>query len=192
MRLFRWKLAVLTGAAFASTLAPACSSAPPVPPVALPALPAVPPPLPPCAAPEPLRLSVQALAGLNPGEKGESLAVVVRLYQLKGTGKLQGAGFDDLLDHDKETLGDELAASTEVTINPGERLEPSIVRNPDATYLAGVALFRRPAGTTWRALQRLPPPDPQYCHPLVVSKRVLAPRVVPVRFVLDENRIDLR
>src|SRR4051812_25796159 len=57
-----------------------------------------------CAAPEPLHVSLTASVRLNPGEKGEALATVVRIYQLKGVGKMIGVSFDDLLDHDKDTL----------------------------------------------------------------------------------------
>jgi type VI secretion system protein VasD len=145
----------------------------------------------PCATPEPLRVTLQATARLNPGEKGEALAVVVRLYQLKGTGKLQGSGFDDLLDHDKDALGDELVATTELTINPGDRLDPPVVRNPEAAYVAAVALFRRPAGNTWRAVKRLAPPDAQHCRAGPDTKGS-ATFGGPARFILDENRIDLR
>jgi type VI secretion system protein VasD len=118
----------------------------------------------PCPTPEPLHVSLQASQHLNPGEHGEALATVVRLYQLKGTAKIANASFDDLLDHDRDALGEDFLAVQEVTINPGDRLDPPIPRNADTTTLGAVALFRQPAGTTWRAIVKLPPPDPQYCH----------------------------
>jgi type VI secretion system protein VasD len=136
-------------------------------------------------------MTLQASARINLGEKGEALATVVRVYQLKGTGKLQGAGFDDVLDRDKETLGDEMVAVSEVTINPGDKVDPPITRNPEAVYVAAVALFRRPAGTTWRGVKKLAPPDPQHCQAGVAAKRSASPGGT-TRFVLDENRIDLR
>jgi type VI secretion system protein VasD len=179
----RFGIAIL--AAVAPAFGSGCSHASPPPPVAA-------PPPPPCTTPEPLRVTLQASTQLNPGEKGEPLAAVVRIYQLKGTGKLQGAAFDDVLDHDKEALGDELVATNEVTISPGDRVEPPIVRNPESTYVAAVALFRRPAGTTWRALKKLSPPDPQHCHPVRGAKRGPSGGATTTRFVLDENRIDLR
>jgi type VI secretion system protein VasD len=184
MARIRFGIAIL--AAVAPVFAAGCSHASPPP------LPVVVPP-PPCTTPEPLRVTLVATAQLNPGEKGEPLAAVVRLYQLKGTGKLQGAAFDDILDHDKDALGDELVAMNEVTISPGDRLEPPIVRNPESAYLAAVALFRRPAGSTWRAVKKLPPPDPQHCQSTRAPKRLLSPSpAAATRFVLDENRIDLR
>jgi len=177
-----------------------CSHDPPPPPQA----PA------PCPTPEPLHVSLQASTRLNPGEHGEALATVVRLYQLKGTAKIANASFDDLLDHDRDALGEDFLAVQEVTINPGDRLDPPTPRNPDTTTLGAVALFRQPAGTTWRAIVKLPPPDPQYCHPkdnkdAKDSKNAKAETTKAettkndaklvdnvTRIFLDDNRLELR
>ena len=156
-------------------------------PAATPAAPAPPSAPPPCKGPEPLRVVLTATSRLNPGEKGEALATVVRLYQLKGIAKLMGVSFDDLLDHDKDTLGEDFIAVQDVTINPGERLEPTVVRNPDTNYLLAVALFRQPAGTTWKTTKRLNPPNPQFC-----DDGAQASNDGTVRLALDENRIELR
>ena len=173
-----------------------CSHDPPPPPQA---------PPPPCPTPEPVHVSLQASNRLNPGEHGEALATVVRLYQLKGTAKIANASFDDLLDHDRDALGEDFLAVQEVTINPGDRLDPPIPRNPDTTTLGAVALFRQPAGTTWRAIVKLAPPDPQYCHPsnkdgkdsksttkgdATKNDAKLIDNVT--RIFLDENRLELR
>jgi type VI secretion system VasD/TssJ family lipoprotein len=146
-------------------------------------------PLEPCPKPQPLKLGLTASPRLNPGEKGEALATVVRVYQLKGVSKLTGVSFDDLLDHDKEALGDDFLAMQEATINPGEALEAPIARNAETTYLLAVALFRRPAGTTWKVVRKLSPPDPYHCHATADRPRV---NDGTVRFFLDENRIELR
>lgn len=159
----------------------ACSHAPPPPPVAAPA-PA------PCKGPEPLRLGLTASARLNPGEKGEALATVLRLYQLKEIAKLTGVSFDDLLDHDKDALGEDFLAVQEITINPGETLEPPLARNPDAGYLLAVALFRQPAGTTWKVVRKLPPPNPDHCHAAAEHGGGRS----AFRLFLDENRLELR
>jgi type VI secretion system VasD/TssJ family lipoprotein len=168
-----------------------CSHSAP-PPAAAPAAPAAPPPAKACTAPEPLRVTLTASPRLNPGEKGEALATVVRLYQLKGVGKMMGVSFDDLLDHDKDTLGDDFLAMQEVTINPGDRLEPPVVRNADARYILAVALFRQPTGTTWKVTKRLNSPDPDYCHTPPPAKGTQAANDGTVRLFLDENRIELR
>jgi type VI secretion system protein VasD len=120
------------------------------------------------------------------------LATVVRLYQLKGTGKLMGVSFDDLLDHDKDALGEDFLGVQEVTINPGERLEPAVKRNPESNYLLAVALFRRPAGTTWKVVKKLGAPDPGYCHAPADQAQVARANDGAVRLYLDENRLELR
>jgi type VI secretion system VasD/TssJ family lipoprotein len=171
----------------ALSMPPACSHAPP--PVA--AASASQPPAP-CSTPEPQRINVAASPRLNPGEKGEALATVVRLYQLKGIGKLTGVSFDDLLDHDKDALGEDLLGVQEVTVNPGEKLEPTVKRNPDTGYLMAVALFRQPAGTTWKVVKKLAPPDPQHCHVVAAQKNAQRVNDGTVRLFLDEYRLELR
>jgi type VI secretion system protein VasD len=143
----------------------------------------------PCASPEPLRINLRATAHLNPSDKGEPLATVVRVYQLKGTGKISVASFDDLLDHDKDALGEDFVAMQELTVNPGVTLDPPLVRSPEATHVAIVALFRKPASTTWRTIEKLPPPDLQYCHPAPPDKKGAAPKDSTLHVQLDESRI---
>jgi len=107
-------------------------------------------------------------------------------------GKMMGVSFDDLLDHDKDTLADDFLSMQEVTINPGDRLEPPVVRNADARYILAVALFRQPTGTTWKVTKRLNSPDPDYCHTAPPAKGTQAANDGTVRLFLDENRIELR
>jgi type VI secretion system protein VasD len=173
-------LSTVGAAALAGVLC-ACSHAEPPPPTS--------PPPPPCATPEPLRINLRATAHLNLSEKGEPLATVVRVYQLKGTGKISVASFDDLLDHDKDALGEDFVAMQELTVNPGATLDPPLVRSPQATHVAIVALFRKPASTTWRTIEKLPPPDPQYCHPAPPDKKGAAPKDPTLHVQLDESRV---
>ena len=142
-----------------------------------------------CPSPEPLRIHLRATARLNLSDKGEPLATVVRVYQLKGTGKISVASFDDLLDHDKDALGEDFVAMQELTVNPGVTLDPPLVRSPEATHVVIVALFRKPASTTWRTIEKLPPPDPQYCHPAPPDKKGAPPKDPTLHVQLDESRI---
>jgi|HubBroStandDraft_5_1064220.scaffolds.fasta_scaffold98652_2 type VI secretion system VasD/TssJ family lipoprotein len=142
-----------------------------------------------CPSPEPLRINLRASAHLNPSEKGEPLATVVRVYQLKGTGKIAVASFDDLLDHDKDALGEDFVAVQEVTLNPGATVDPPLVRSPEATHVAVVALFRKPSSTTWRTIEKLPAPDSQYCHPAPANKKGPAPKDPTLHVQLDESRV---
>jgi type VI secretion system protein VasD len=148
--------------------------------------------LPPCNASEPLNVTITAARRLNLGEKGEPLATVVRLYQLKKVAKFEQASFDDVLDHDRDAMGDDLISVQEVTVNPGERLAPVVTRGADASILAAVALFREPSGSAWRAVATLASPDPQYCHRASGGTAESPAASRGVRFFLDENRIELR
>ena len=142
-----------------------------------------PTPTPPCPDPEPLHLALFGSERLNPGDRGEPLATVVRIYQLKRPDKLSDATFDQLLDNDKTALGEDLVGMQEVTLHPAERLDPPVQRKDEVQYLAVVGLFRQPAGTSWRVLYHLPTPDPQHCHKKSSGL---------VQMVLVENRVELR
>jgi len=179
------KWSTIGGAVLAAGLG-ACSHSSPPPPQQPPA-PAPGPAA--CPSPEPLRLNVRAAARLNLSDKGEPLATVVCVYQLKGTGKISVASFDDLLDHDKDALGEDFVAMQELTVNPGATLDPPLVRSPEATHIAIVALFRKPASTTWRTIEKLPPPDPQYCHPAPADKKGTAPKDPTLHVQLNESRV---
>lgn len=157
-----------------------CASAPAVPPA----------PPSPCTTPEPLRISLTASTRLNPGDQGESLPTLVRVYQLKDTAKLLDASLDQILDGDRALLGEDLVSMQELTLYPGERSSPSVARNPAATSLAVVAMFRRPVGASWRAIRKLPPPDPQHCHAKVITAAALA--ASQLNFTLEDSRVDMR
>ncbi len=155
--------------------------------------PASPPPPPPpgpspCTTPEPVRINLTASPRLNPGDNGESLATTVRIYQLKDTAKLVESTLDRILDNDRAVLADDLLSMQELTLYPGERAAPAMVRAEGATSLAVVAMFRRPVGPSWRAIRRLPPPDPQHCH----GKTAAALAAAQLNFTLEDSRVDMR
>ena len=144
---------------------------------------------PPCEKPEALRVALNASARVNPDDAGAALATVVRLYQLKGLEKLQLASFDEMLAHDHDALGDDLAVVQELTINPSDRVTLPVPRNADAAYVVAVALFRRPTAVTWRAVKKLAAPDPQYCH---AKDPAAAAARATIAFSLDDNRIEVQ
>jgi len=172
----------LKSAVLASALAAiaACSHTPPAPPT----------PPSPCTTPEPIRLYLTASPRLNHGENGESLATTVRIYQLKDTGKLVESSLDRILDGDRAVLGEDFVAVQEVTLYPGEKAAPAMVRGEGATSLAVVAMFRRPVGPSWRAIRKLPAPDPQHCHGTVATPAALA--ASQLKFTLEDSRVDMR
>lgn len=144
----------------------------------------------PCTTPEPVRVLLTASPRLNPGDNGESLATTVRIYQLKDTAKLVESSIDRLLDGDRGILGEDLVSVQELILYPGEKAAPAMVRGEGATSLAVVAMFRHPAGPSWRAIRKLPPPDPQHCHGTTATPAALA--ASQLRFTLEDSRVDMK
>jgi type VI secretion system protein VasD len=152
LRVLPWALPVLVAACAPLALALAsCSSTPPP------------------AAPEPcdkqiVTLNLFAADNINPNENGNPRPVVVRLYQLKGDVRLANASYDDVLLRDKEVLGEDIAKSDEVTVFPNDLVEVKFERIPEASHLAGVALFHSPRGTSWKTFYEFPlPPGEAQC-----------------------------
>jgi predicted component of type VI protein secretion system len=77
-----------------------------------------------------------------------------------------------------------------VTLNPADRIDPALTRGDGVSYVAVVALFRQPGGTFWRAIYRLPAPDPNHCRPGRTRRQRSAARVFEA--FLDENRVEIR
>lgn len=117
----------------------ACSSAPPPKPKAPPK------PCPPAQA----KLSLTATQRINPSPDGQGLPVQVRVYQLVSDARLRNATFEEIWQNDQEVLKTDLKGVAEYTVFPGKSKEVSLKRDPDAYFLALVALFREPQGKDW-------------------------------------------
>jgi type VI secretion system protein VasD len=115
-------------------------------------------------------------ARLNLDEQGESLPTLVRIYQLKGTGRLEGAEFDQLYRQPKETFGEDLLQADEVVLSPGQSAHRRMERDKLAKAIAVVPLVRRPAGLSWRTAVELPSPDQR----------------AELRFLIEEYRVERR
>ncbi len=59
---------------------------------------------------------------INPNENGNPRPVVVRLYQLKSSARMENATYDQILLKDKETLEDDIAKVDEDRGLPGRLL----------------------------------------------------------------------
>ena len=149
-----------------------------------------PQPLPPCPGVEPIDLDIRASGRLNLGEKGESLATTVRLYQLRDLNRLSAATLEQVLDDERTALAEELVSSKEIIFYPGEVTRLSLDRRDGALYVAVVAFFRHPTGSAWRVATKLDPPNPQYCH--APGDKAAGPTKPGLRFGLVENRVDLQ
>jgi type VI secretion system VasD/TssJ family lipoprotein len=118
----------------------------------------------PCTEQERLPLVVDGASNLNEGPDGQPLPTVVRVYQLKGTGRLEAASLEQMIRSAPEILRDDALETQEFTLDPRGRHFPDMRRNPAATHLAVVGLVRRANGRSWWALATLPAPDPFHCH----------------------------
>ena len=108
----------------------------------------------------------------------------------QGHRKARGASLDRILDGDRAVLGEDFVSVQEITLYPGEKAAPTMVRGEGTTNLAVVAMFRRPVGPSWRAIRKLPPPDPQHCHGTVGTPAAVA--ASQLKFTLEDSRVDMR
>ncbi len=108
------------------------------------------------STPGPIKVSIRASKRLNPDEQGQSLPTVVKVFQLKSPGKAEGADFDGLYRREKETLGEDLVQVDEMVIGPDQEETRTLARDKAVKAVAVVAVFRRPAGTSWRSIVELP------------------------------------
>jgi type VI secretion system protein VasD len=150
---------------------------------------------PPPAAPEPcdvqvVTLSIFAADNINPNENGNPRPVVVRLYQLKSSVRMENATYDQILLKDKETLQDDLAKVDEVEVFPHDLVEVKFERMKEASHLAGVALFHSPKGNSWKTFYEFPlPPGEAQCggRESDAGPAVADPRAA---FFIDSTKID--
>lgn len=110
-----------------------------------------------CDLPPPLFLTMAAGPNLNPSVEGEALPTLVRIFQLSSMTKAETLESKDFWEHPAETLGPDLIAQEELTLEPGERTSRWINRRGPSNYVLAVALFRTPTGTSWRTVVPLAP-----------------------------------
>lgn len=114
-----------------------------------------------CAPGEPaalLRVTIRGGARINRDEASRALPTWVRVYQLRSGATFERAGVDALWGGDAEVLGAALVGVVERPVHPGEGAVIEVPLAAEATMIGAAALFRRPAGSSWRGLQPLPRP----------------------------------
>jgi type VI secretion system protein VasD len=119
----------------------------------------------PCETPAPFYLTLEGGTNLNPDEHRHPLPTQVLVFQLKGLTRFNAAGFDDLWQRSKETLGDELLQVNEVSVAPGVTSTVGFPRNAQTTFVAVVGVFRKHAGDNWRAVTPLAIATGDQCTP---------------------------
>jgi len=116
-----------------------------------------PPPPPPPPPPTIVRLSVIALAGVNPDRSGRPSPILVRVYELKSTAAFDSADFFTLYGKDQATLGADLNAKNEFLLRPGDTKSVEQPVQPGTKFIAVVAAYRDIERSRWRATAPVPP-----------------------------------
>lgn len=100
--------------------------------------------------PTTIELTVIAAPDANADPAGNGLPVVVRIYELKNTGRFDGADFYSLYDNEATTLESDLIAREQLDMRPGQARE--IVRKADTgtQYLGVLAAFREIDQSQWK------------------------------------------
>jgi type VI secretion system protein VasD len=142
-----------------------------------------------------LGMTIVASANLNPASDGTARPVQLRIYQLKDDVRFQSADFEQIWRADAKTLGPDLIGVAELPIYPDSRTEVKMERNPAASHVVGVAIFREPKGRTWYVSLELPPaPGKLPCDacqgPDCDGKDEAATGSPKISFYLEGTRID--
>jgi len=97
---------------------------------------------------------LHAAPRLNVDARGQSLALLVKIYKLRQRGAFDQAPYAAFLSSrtERDALGADLVEVREVTLVPGQRLDVGDRLARDTPWLGVVALFHAPAGNAWRAV----------------------------------------
>jgi type VI secretion system protein VasD len=112
-----------------------------------------PPPLPEAQlAPRNVALRLHAAKRLNVDARGQSLALLVRVYKLRQRTAFEQAPYAAFLSPqtEREALGADLLEVRELTLVPGQQLELNEKLAREAGWLGVVALFHSPPPQGWR------------------------------------------
>lgn len=103
-------------------------------------------------APRNVTLKLHAGKRLNVDKRGQSLALLVRVYQLRQRAAFEQAPYAAFLSSqaEREALGTDLIEVKELTLVPGQQLELADKLGREAGWIGVVALFHSPAREGWR------------------------------------------
>jgi type VI secretion system protein VasD len=89
---------------------------------------------------------------LNTDARGQSLAVVARLYKLRQLAAFEAAPYAAFLSPQAEqaAFGADLLEVKEITLLPGQKYEVQEKVSREAGFIGVVALFHKPAPQRWR------------------------------------------
>ncbi len=105
-----------------------------------------PPPPPPV-----LTLTMIGSADQNPDASGKAAPVAVHIYQLTQTAKFERSDVFALTEHEQQTLGQDVAASQEFVLSPGETQTKTFELKQGVQAIGIVVLYRDIDEAQWRA-----------------------------------------
>jgi len=114
-------------------LAAGCGASPPPPPVTT-----------------PVQLTFMASADINPDVSGRAAPVVLRYYQLGGTGAFERADYFQLHDKDAALLGQDLLDRQELPLTPGATQTVAFEAKPGTKAVGIIAAYRDIDRALWR------------------------------------------
>ena len=99
-----------------------------------------------------IALRIHAGQVLNTDPSGRSLALVVRIYKLRGSSQFVQTTYPMFVASsvEKPLQGDDVISSKEIVLVPGQKYEMLEPMPRDGTHIAVVALFRSPESSRWR------------------------------------------
>jgi len=99
-----------------------------------------------------VNVRLHAASKLNTDARGQSLALVARLYKLRQSAAFEAAPYAAFLSPQAEqaAFGADLLEVKEITLLPGQKYEVQEKVSREAGYIGIVALFHKPAPQRWR------------------------------------------
>ncbi|MBR8180854.1 type VI secretion system lipoprotein TssJ [Burkholderia ambifaria] len=122
-----------------------------------------------------MNLVIESRSALNPNELGQSLPVVMRVYQLKDAKVFEKAAYSQLLDDDRALLSADLLGSLETTLAPDATMKLSAPMADDVQAVGVAGFFRDQGGAEWQ---------------LVIPKSQWK-KTNPVKLIVTGNRMEL-
>jgi type VI secretion system protein VasD len=113
-----------------------------------------PPPPPP---PTMVELSFVASPDVNPDPGGRASPIIVRYYQLAGTGAFEKGDYFQIHNKEAAVLGADLLAQEEVQLLPATTQKTTFEAKKDTKFLGVIASYRDINHAVWRADVPIPP-----------------------------------
>lgn len=102
-----------------------------------------------------LDLTLTATDQLNLDINGRPSPVVVRLYELKHPVAFESTDFFTLYQRPKEALSQDMVATEEHELRPGETLSLKLSIDPDSRFVGVMAAYRDLDQAQWRRVQAI-------------------------------------